>query len=190
VGSADTAHDEQDDGESPPRIWHASRPGRGDGRSLRARGTCRWPHRTSADVRAGQPVRLRAVRQCRPRRACRAAADQCCPGSGRLGTEPGASHLPVTAQGTSGLRPAVNCAGWPPPGSQSAAVISGDQATGDQRHDQAPPQACRESARRQSNLICCSCADQRQAARDDANKVDIESGEIRHLWSRSYHSAA
>jgi hypothetical protein len=69
-------------------------------------GTCRWPHNSSVDIRAGQSLRLRVVFACTAedepavRQLIGAALDH-----GRVGAEPGTSRWAVTAQGPSGLRP-------------------------------------------------------------------------------------
>jgi hypothetical protein len=69
-------------------------------------GTCRWPHRSSVDTRAGQSVRLRVLFACAAhdepavRQLIGAALDQ-----GRVGADPDTSHWAVASQGPSGLRP-------------------------------------------------------------------------------------
>jgi hypothetical protein len=69
-------------------------------------GTCRWPHHSSVDTRAGQSLRLRVVFAC-------AADDEptvrqligTALGQGQVGVEPDTSRWALTTQGPSGLRP-------------------------------------------------------------------------------------
>jgi hypothetical protein len=68
-------------------------------------GTCRWPHHTSVDTRAGQSLSLRVVFACAAddepavRQLIGTALDQ-----GQVGVEPDTSRWTVTTQGPSGLR--------------------------------------------------------------------------------------